>query len=503
MGRASALRELITGKRLQQITAKRGFVTHREQKGQITSRMTWNDRQSHPANMAKYDDLNRDSEVETAITTLTGMIAGVGIYTEMGKDEKPDHPNRKAVDAYAENINLDEKLMTSVRVMLGKGFCPLERLSDGNLNLLPPETFYVWKHPTGEIYKYTQELTIGSPIATWQDNDLKNIIRFVRKETTSTPYGVALADPIAERIEQRREMSEDVPNIIHKYGYPFRVWESETSEIGKVVYDAATEREVDEDIFLENVPKDTVRIHSETLDPRINFTEYVTHNDEQIAEGLFAPLMLYLRNATEASAKTILEAIDRYVQGEQRYIKRRVERYLFEPLVGKPTPRLVWGSPRTGLEDVDLDGVAHLYEVGALSFPQVQDLIKKLGLPLLDLPQQAPPPAAAPTAQVPQELRTSLSAIESGFRAHQLTAEEALKHAGAAVGTHMNRMRSDAIRGLEASGVQTHGKLSPESEDHFKLMRNELMHEFYQRIIPTGVKIADEGTGKRFTVIVE
>jgi len=29
------------------------------------------------------------------------------------------------------------------------------------------------------------------------------------------------------------------------------------------------------------------------------------------------------------------------------------------------------------------------------------------------------------------------------------------------------------------------------------------MHEFYQRIIPTGVKIADEGTGKRFTVIVE
>ncbi len=504
MGRTSALRELITGKkRLQQITARRGAVNRREQKGQLSTSMTWTDRQPHPARMTDYEELNRDSEVETAITTLTGMIAGVGFYTEMGEDENPEHPNKSAVDAYAEKTNLDEKLMMAVRVMLGKGNCPIERLRDGDLKILPPETFYVWKHPTSEIYKYTQEITSGSPIATWEGDDLNNIIRFVRKETPGNPYGVALADPIADRLETRKDMTEDLPDVIHKYGYPFRVWESETGAIGKVVYDAATNREVDEDIFLDNVPKDTVRIHSETLDPRINFTEYVRHNDEQIAEGLFAPLVLYLRNATEASAKTILEAIENYTQGEQRYIKRRVERFLFEPLVGKPIPRLVWGSPRTGVEDLTMADVASLYQVGALSFPQVQDLIKKLGVPIMDQPQQAPPPTATTPAQVPKELRTSLSAIESGFKVHQLTAEEALKHAGATISTHINRLRSEAIRSLETSGIQTRGKLSPESEDHFKLMRNELMHEFYQRIIPTGVKIADESTGKRFTVIVE
>jgi len=503
MGRTQALRELIMGKRLQKIIAKRGLVTHREQKGQITSGMTWEDRQPHPKNMAKYDDLNNDSEVETAITTLTGMIAGVGFYTEMGEDENPEHPNKNAIDNYAEKINLDEKLAMAVRVMLGKGNCPIERLRDGDLKLLPPETFYVWKHPTGEVYRYTQEITSGSPIASWEGDDLNNIIRFVRKETPSAPYGVAIAEPIAERIEQRREMAEDVPDVIHKYGYPFRVWEADTEEIMDQAFEQATNREVDQDVFLGNVPKDSLRIHAETLDPRINFTEYVTHNDEQIAEGLFAPLVLYLRNATEASAKTILEAIETYTQGEQRYIKRRVERFLFEPLVGKPTPRLVWGSPRTGVEDLTMVDVASLYQVGALSFPQVQDLIKKLGVPIMDQPQQAPPPTATTPAQVPKELRTSLSAIESGFKAHQLTAEEALKHAGATVSTHINRLRSEAIRSLETSGIQTHGKLSPESEDHFKLMRNELMHEFYQRIIPTGVKLADEGTGKRFTVIVE
>jgi hypothetical protein len=503
MGRTQALRELITGKKLQQITARRGAVTRREQKGQLSTSMTWTDRQPHPARMGDYEELNRDSEVETAITTLTGMIAGVGFYTEMGEGENPKHPNKSAVDAYAEKINLDEKLMMAVRVMLGKGNCPIERLRDGDLKILPPETFYVWKHPTGEIYRYTQEITSGSPMATWEGDDLNNIIRFVRKETPSNPYGVALANPIAERLETRREMAEDLPDVIHKYGYPFRVWESETDAIGKVVYEAATGREVDQDIFLENVPKDMVRIHSETLDPRINFTEYVRNNDEQIAEGLFAPLLLYLKNATEASAKTILEAFETYTQGEQRYIKRRVERFLFDPLVGKPTPRFVWGSPRTGVENLTMTDVSQLYQVGALSFAQVQDLIKKLGLPLLDQPQGQTPPPAAPQTQVPQELRTSMSAIESSFKARQLTAEEALKHAGAAVSTYMNRMRGEAIRSLEASGVQTRGKLSPESEDRFKLMRNELMHEFYQRIIPTGVKIADEGTGKRFTVIVE
>jgi hypothetical protein len=504
MGRASALRELITGKRLQVITAKRGLVTHREQKGKITSGMTWADRQPHPKNMDKYDDLNNDSEVETAITTLTGMIAGVGFYTEMGEDDKPDHPSKKAVDAYAEKINLDEKLSTAVRVMLGKGNCPIERLKDGDLNILPPETFYVWKHPTGEIYKYTQEITTGNPIATWSGDEMKNIIRFIRKETPSTPYGVAMVEPIAERIEQRREMAEDVPNVIHKYGYPFRVWEADTNAIMDQVFNQATNREVDEDVFLGNVPKDSLRIHSETLDPRINFTEYVRHNDEQIAEGLFAPLVLYLRNATEASAKTILEAIETYTQGEQRYIKRRVERFLFEPLVGKPTPRLVWGSPRTGVEDLTMADVAQLYQVSALSFPQVQDLIKKLGVPIMDQPQQTTPPdTGPPVVQVPQELRTSLSVIEGSFRAHQLTAEEALKHAGAAVSTHIARLRAGYIRMLEAGGIPIKGKLSPESEDHFKLMRNELMNEFYQRIIPTGVKLANESAGKKFTVIVD
>jgi hypothetical protein len=505
MGRAEALRELITGRRLQQITVKRGLVSRKEEKGQQTTSMVWSDRQPHPANMSKYNDLNRDSEVETAITTLTGMIAGVGFYTEMGKEENPDNPNKKAIDAYAEKINLDEKASTIVRVRFEKGFCPVERLADGDLKLLPPETFYVWKKPTGEVYKYTQEITEGNPIASWDKDELKNVILFVRKETPSNPYGQAIVEPIAERIEQRREMAEDVPDVIHKYGYPFRVWEADTDAIMDEAFNQATAREIDEDIFLGNVPKDALRIHSETLDPRINFTEYVTHNDEQIAEGLFAPLLLYLRNATEASAKTILEAIDRYVQGEQRYIKRRFEKYLFEPLVGKPTPRLIWGSPRTGLEDVDLDGVAKLYEVGALLFPQVQDLIKKLGLPIIDQPKQQPTPniTGPPIVQVPQELRTSLSVIEGSFRAHQLTAEEALKHAGAAVSTHIARLRAGYIRILEAGGVPIKGKLSPESEDHFKLMRNELMNEFYQRIIPTGAKLADESIGRKFTVIVD
>ena len=105
----------------------------------------WTDRRPHPANMNKYEDLNKDSAVSTAITMKAGMIAGVGFHTEMPTDitttPDVDHPQIVKLNDYLELINMDEFGELVVRTAHEKGFCPVERLSDDTFKVLPPESF--------------------------------------------------------------------------------------------------------------------------------------------------------------------------------------------------------------------------------------------------------------------------------------------------------------------------------------------------------------------------
>lgn len=509
MGRKDGLIELLIGSR-KQPEAKTVHVQmgrtesrrkyHTEDSGVIFTG-TYNDKLPHPSNMGRYEDMNRDPEVETAIMILTDMVAGVGGYFTMPEGTDPKHPNKKKADDWAESINLDEKIAEAVRTHFQNGFCPVERLPDGNLQMLPPETFYKWRNMKGKVYKYSQDIG-GSEVATWKDNELDQITVFTYKETVKRPYGLALVDTVIDRVEARRDMAVDVPEVIHKYGFPFRVWIASTEEIGNVVYDNATNREVDEDIFLSNIPPGSLELKTETQDPRINFTQYIVHNDEQIAEGLFAPLLLYLRNATEASATKMLEAVEMRVQGIQRYWKRRIEAYWIKPITGEPVPRWNWGAPKTGLEDFSLDGIAALYTAGAITFDQSQDILRKMGVPLIDItktdpnkpPAGTPPgpggqPGAAPVLpRISADLTIGLGVIERSFKEKRLSFTETCEEGQRIIATHVERSRLESINRMSEALGQRIQTLSPESESHYTLLKNELFNQFREKIMPTGKK---------------
>ena len=487
MTRWEGLKQAFTGRAINPpgpVTIRFGKTDKRRESsaGQTTTELTWTDKRPHPANMPKYEQLNKDPEVKSALNILTDMTVGVGFYTDMGEGLDPKHPNKGAVDAYAEKVNLDEVLWKAERQALGKGIAPLLNMPDGELKLLPAETFYRWQKPTGEEYRYTQEIS-GAIVSDWQGADMNKIILNINGESPTTPYGLALVDGMEERLEQRADMAEDVPDVIHKYGYPFRVWEADTDAIIDVAYKQATEREVDEDVFLGNVPKDTLRIHTETQDPRINFTQYVIHNDEQIAEGLMAPLMLYLRNATEASARTILESIDRRVQARQRYLKRRMERYVFKPLVGDPVPRLIWGAPRTGLEDIKVVDIGDLAYKGVISNPVAQDILKKLGLPIAEIEEPNDQPDVN-LNKISESLNASLIVIDKAYKDKRLSLTETLREGDSAIAAYVQRQRQKSLRTLnEMAGIKV-DKLSPANERIFDILHNELFHGFKIKILP-------------------
>jgi hypothetical protein len=196
---------------------------------------------------------------------------------------------------------------------------------------------------------------------------------------------------------------------------------------------------------------------------RQDFIPYIELIYYQMCEGLHAPLLLYLKNATEASATVMMESVDRLVNGVQRYIKRRIERYCFKPQCGEPVPRLVWGEPKTGLEHMALSDIAQLYGAkgtegkSALAFNQVQHLLKGFFNDLPD-PEEEKAPAPQPfgqkafgkPAEKPEQdieklaerlndLQTGLSIIAENFHAGKLKVTEAFQMADRVITAHMKR----------------------------------------------------------------
>lgn len=452
-----------------QVAHGKGWKATEEEKGKTVTSYSWEDRQPHPANMSRYEEWGNDAEARVALEVLTGITAGVGFHTEMSETDNkpaspdaPDHPHKKKIDEYCEAVNMDEKLQQITYTELHKGFCPVERLEGYDLKILPPETFYVYHDKKGNFIKYTQERSKGDVITEWTNEE--DIVLFKFGQGT---YGKSLLEPIGALLDERAQMNVDMPKAIHRWAYPIPIME--TSRAKADLQKAAEERDVDEWIFIGNVNEGEVRWKTLSIDPQARFIPYIELMYYQIAEGLHAPLLLYLKNATEASATVMMESVDRLVSSVQRYIKRRVEKSFFEPQVGKPVPRMVWGEPKTGLESLTLADIANLYSAkgtegkSALSFNQVQHIIKHFitDLPTAEdeTPQQpqtgwgqqpelSPKPAPQNAPQNPKielliehlnNIDTALGIIHDNFREGKLKMSEACRMADETITAHMKR----------------------------------------------------------------
>lgn len=467
--------------RVIEVSTGRGYRVE-EQEGKIATGYDWEDRQRHPNNMGKYEEWANDPEANIAFNVLTDIIAGVGYYTEMPEDVDENHKNKQKIDEYGETVNLDEDLQEIVMTMLQKGFCPVERKKNYDLKILPPETFYIYKTKRGDVYRYTQERSRGDVITSWERTDWKemlgrckesykqeelekllkfespdktgnfeDIILFFHRKTTGWPYGKSLVEPIGPLLDERTQMNEDMPKAVHRWAYPIPVMQTSGSKTA--LQDACEDRDIDDWIFIGNVEEGEVRFDTIAIDPQARFIPYIELIYYQICEGLHAPLLLYLKNATEASATVMMESVDRLVNGIQTYVKRRVEKYLFAPQVGKPVPRLIWGQPKTGLEEITLTDVAAIINSPKVPDNQAQYILKQFFSDLPDpeytkeqpqLPFQ-PFQKAKPEIPVEQmlerlnDVETGLNIIAENYSERKISITEACRLADRTITVHMKR----------------------------------------------------------------
>lgn len=520
--RATALKALITGKlpvvkEVQVVGIRKRQINKiiEKTKGRLASPYsTYQDKIPHPDVMPDLDDLNADPDVDSAITNLTELVAS-GFYTEMpegtpktlGPDGKElPHPNKAKFDAWAEKHHFDEYVKMAVREAFEKGFFAMDFDPDNDYDpkVLPSDSMYMWRKVTEKVaYKYTQEFS-SSVVETWGSSELERVIWWAHKETPMNPYGRALAYCLQDFIDARRDMTDDANAVLHRLGYPLRRWESQSKTVMDNVLAAVEAKAPEEDLFLDNLKEGDLRCITEDIkNVRVNFEGFQQSNDQRITNNLNAPTMSTLHNSTEASATKMLEFFENYAQGIQHSLKRLIENKVIAKIVGaKPYPNLVWGKPKTGLEKLTGADIGSLKTSGCITYLQAQDLLKKLGVPLIDDAQ----PQTAPNTQVPfanmpqldptrmQTLNTSLEVIEQNYRAGKITLIDAYREAAKSIKAHVEAAKLDVLNRMKQTNPTA--LFSPESESYWQTLMFDLGAGFRERILPTGTHKHDDEPDK-------
>jgi hypothetical protein len=468
----------------------------------VVSGYSKSERLSHPAYMDRYNQLLQDPTVSIAVDTLKNMVVP-DFYFEMPESDEQGnkvdakHPNLKKVEAWKKNTKAVKRVKEIVGSAIGKGFCPFEVVFKEGYRLkpLPVESFYIYRSATGDLLKYTQEDGYKQ-INTWQPTD-KSIALFILDEDTDHAYGEAIVESLVGLIDTRKNLNDDMGRIIHRFSSPLQV----TKGVGDIspVKEEIVNREVDEGIYIggmNDVTKD-LAIEFHEPNPQVKFLPYIESVDAQIGQRLNAPLILTLKNATEASATKMIEAVERWVQSTQNELADLLEEVVFKPLCGSgPIPLLRWGAPMQVLNDISLTDISTITDK-AISKKQAQDLIRKKGIALIEDEEFLKP--KEPILQNPTDpeqgkplinkdkttaLELQLQTIKASHEEGHLIFTEALKEGDRAIINTVEKAKMEAKRQLKQLGKE----LTPESEAHFQYAHDAYFRDFRNSILPLEAK---------------
>lgn len=336
-----------------------------------------------------YNWYETDGVVYAAINSLAEMAVGQGCYTTVDSDQSA----KKLVDEFNQVQNVDILFPNICRNMLIAGFLPVE----SKLNKFPSKSTLRIIHPltvvggeldvdkeTGDLLGVTQDKT-GTGTSKYPMIPEKDIALFVHNQLGNDYRGNSMIRPVIALLAYRKAAVVAMNTILEKYASPKGIWKStkDITVLRRVVEGA----EAGEDLFLGKLSEGEIKdiVQYIQLDPRVRFWEYIEYIDRLIYEGLMAPSLGYWRQATQASAEVLKEIVDRQVHAIQRGVKRVVEDRWYAPLCKlnntTEVPKLEFGMPRTGIEDLDLSQFLTTgLEVGYISQGQYLKVLQNAGI---------------------------------------------------------------------------------------------------------------------------
>jgi hypothetical protein len=310
----------------------------------------------------------KDPACKASVDLLAAATVGMGFYTTAEDEEA-----KRVIDGFNEEVNLDALLNDMARVLIACGndfwlkitpenMKELKRLNIDAIDKIE-HSFYSeenLKIPSKiEGYKLTQKYGGGTlkPEA---------IIHWKINCTGTSGFGVGILQVLLQTLIlngnrrpsyawMKAKIERIMPKIFEKYAGPdvLALLEKANNETIQK-FESVIKNRPEEGVWLFYNGKGDIK--PIMLDPRARFEYYIEHIINQFYLGCETPLprLFSTPGFTEASANAALNLQDILTKPIQRYIKRQVEKDIFNAVLtqsgfnpAEAKVRLNWGSPET------------------------------------------------------------------------------------------------------------------------------------------------------------
>jgi hypothetical protein len=314
----------------------------------------------------------RDPACKASVDLLAASTVGMGYYTTANQRYEHVGEAKQAVDKFNEDVNLDALLCNMARVLIACG-------NDFWLKITPERLTELHRLPIDSIERigqsYLQHGTSKIPYKTenfrlrqiYGGESLKPeaLIHWRINHVGDSGFGTGVLQVLLHSLTfqsdrrpayawMKAKIERMMPKIFEKYAGPDVLALLEKADEATIQkFERAIKNRSEEGAWLFYSGKGDIKPIA--LDPRARFEYYVDHIINQFYLGCETPLprLFSTPGFTEASAKAALDLQNMLIKPIQRYVKRQVERQIFNVVLAQAgfnhveaQIRLNWGSEK-------------------------------------------------------------------------------------------------------------------------------------------------------------
>jgi hypothetical protein len=350
----------------------------------------------------------RDPTCKASVDLLAASAVGSGFYTTINDGYEKAAQAKRVVDGFNENVNLDTLLGDMARMLIACG-------NDFWLKLTPQSTKALHRLPIDAIERieqsYLDEKTLKVPYKiesyklrhtyAGENLDATAVVHWRINCLDYSGYGTGVLQVLLHSLAfgcdkrpaysaMKAKIERIMPRIFEKYAGPDVLALLERADDATIEqFQQAIKNRGEEGAWLFYNGKGDIR--PVTIDPRARFEYYVDHLINQFYLGCETPLprLFSTPGFTEASANAALELQNMLIHPVQRYIKRQVERELFDTVLSqagfdpvKAQVRLNWSPYKA--KEANIADLLSAAEKGLIRQEEFRKNVAKFGWQLWD-----------------------------------------------------------------------------------------------------------------------
>jgi hypothetical protein len=314
----------------------------------------------------------RDPTCKASVDLLAASAVGMGFYTTVNERYGRAEEAKNAVDQFNESVNLDALLCDMARVLIACG-------NDFWLKITPERLAELHRLPIDAVERIEQSYMQNSGLKIPYKIESYKLRQSYGGESLRTEaiihwrinclglsgFGTGVLQVLLHSLTfqsdlrpayawMKAKIERIMPKIFEKYAGPDVLALLEKADEATIQkFEKAIKNRSEEGAWLFYSGKGDIK--PIVLDPRARFEYYVDHIINQFYLGCETPLprLFSTPGFTEASAKAALDLQAMLIKPIQRYVKRQVERDIFDVVLAQagisPSEaqvRLYWGSEK-------------------------------------------------------------------------------------------------------------------------------------------------------------